>query len=69
MPVCVGELADLPGLRLHDLRHSFGNRAIDAGGATRVLGVLLGHADEDTTQRYVHVFDSEHFNWSTKRED
>lgn len=51
-------LAGLPDLRLHDLRHSFGNRAIDAGGSTRVLGVLLGHADEDTTQRYAHVSDS-----------
>jgi integrase len=54
----IRKLAELPGLRLHDLRHSFGNRAIDAGGSTRVLGVLLGHADEDTTQRYAHVSDS-----------
>ncbi len=54
----IRKLAELPGLRLHDLRHSFGNRAIDAGGSTRVLGILLGHADEDTTQRYAHVSDS-----------
>ena len=54
----IRDLADLPGLRLHDLRHSFGNRAIDAGGSTRVLGVPLGHNDEDTTQRYAHVSDS-----------
>lgn len=47
--------AQLPSLRLHDLRHSFGNRAIDAGGSTRVLGVLLGHSQEETTARYAHV--------------
>lgn len=51
-------LAKLPGLRLHDLRHSFGNRAMDAGGSTRVLGVLLGHSEEETTLRYAHVSDS-----------
>lgn len=54
----IRDLAKLPGLRMHDLRHSFGNRAIDAGGSTRVLGVLLGHADEETTQRYAHVSDN-----------
>lgn len=54
----IRSLAKLPGLRLHDLRHSFGNRAIDAGGSTRVLGVLLGHAEEETTRRYAHVSDS-----------
>lgn len=51
-------LAQLPGLRLHDLRHSFGNKAIDAGGTTRVLGKLLGHSDEETTAIYAHVSDS-----------
>ena len=54
----IRKLAKLPGLRLHDLRHSFGNRAIDAGGTTRVLGILLGHSDEDTTAIYAHVSDS-----------
>ncbi len=54
----IRSLAKLPDLRLHDLRHSFGNRAIDAGGSTRVLGVLLGHAEEETTRRYAHVSDS-----------
>jgi integrase len=57
----IREAAGLPDLRLHDLRHSFGNRAIDAGGSTRVLGVLLGHSREETTTRYAHV--SDHRAW------
>jgi integrase len=49
--------AELPGLRLHDLRHTFASHLASGGQSLLVIGQLLGHADISTTQRYSHLFD------------
>lgn len=49
----VRERAGLPGLRLHDLRHSFASIGLARGDdALPVIGAILGHADVKTTSRY-----------------
>ncbi len=47
--------ASLPGLRIHDLRHSFASVGAWSGLGLPIIGKLLGHADAKTTQRYAHV--------------
>ncbi len=47
------ELAGLPPLRFHDLRHTFGSLAINKASIIQVQA-WLGHADIDTTMRYLH---------------
>lgn len=49
--------AGLPGLRIHDLRHSFASLGLAGGDALPVIGKLLGHADIKTTSRYAHLAD------------
>jgi integrase len=47
--------AGLPGLRIHDLRHSFASEAINAGASLFLTGSVLGHRQAATTQRYAHL--------------
>jgi len=47
----------IDGVRIHDLRHSFASMAADAGASLPMIGGLLGHADPQTTARYVHLVD------------
>ena len=47
--------AGLPGMRLHDLRHSYASLAIRNGVSLVTLGRLLGHADPETTLQYTHL--------------
>ena len=47
--------AGLPGLRLHDLRHSFASFLVNAGVSLYVVQQLLGHLNYRTTQRYSHL--------------
>ncbi len=47
--------ADLDGVRLHDLRHSFASRALALGESLSMIGELLGHRKIDTTARYAHL--------------
>lgn len=54
----VRALADLPTLRLHDLRHGFASHGIAAGAGLPVIGALLGHRDVKTTSRYAHLADN-----------
>lgn len=49
--------AGLPGLRLHDLRHSFASVGLARGDALPIIGAILGHADVKTTSRYAHLAD------------
>jgi integrase len=49
--------ADLRGVRLHDLRHSFASVLASAGLSLPVIGALLGHTQPGTTARYAHLFD------------
>ena len=52
----VSEVAGLPRLTMHGLRHTFATRCIEAGMRPKTLQVLLGHASVDLTMNlYVHV--------------
>jgi integrase len=44
--------ADMPDLRLHDLRHGFACRLREAGVAIQVIAQLAGHKSLATTLRY-----------------
>lgn len=47
--------ASLPGLRIHDLRHSAASFMINAGVDLFAVGRVLGHADHKSTMRYSHL--------------
>ncbi len=47
--------AKLPGLRLHDLRHSAASFMANAGTDLFAIGRILGHADHQSTMRYSHL--------------
>ena len=49
--------AQLEGLRLHDLRHSYASIGAASGMGLLALGKLLGHTSLSTTQRYAHLAD------------
>jgi integrase len=49
--------ADLEGVRLHDLRHSFASIAVSRGATLPLIGALLGHSSPVTTSRYSHLYD------------
>jgi integrase len=47
--------ADLPDVRIHDLRHSFASVAVAGGLSLPTIGALLGHSQPATTHRYAHL--------------
>jgi integrase len=47
--------ANLDGLRLHDLRHSFASFGAGASLGLPIIGKLLGHSQAATTHRYAHL--------------
>lgn len=49
--------ADLPDVRIHDLRHSFASVGVAAGEGLVLIGKLLGHEHVVTTSRYAHLSD------------
>jgi len=49
--------ADITGLRIHDLRHSYASHLASAGVSLHVIGGLLGPSTPATTHRYAHLFD------------
>lgn len=49
--------AGVADLRLHDLRHSFASLGVLRGAPLAIMGLLLGHSDIATTQRYAHLAD------------
>ncbi|PZP09454.1 MAG: hypothetical protein DI607_12560 [Sphingomonas hengshuiensis] len=49
--------ANLPGVRLHDLRHSFASHAAARSETLPMIGKLLGHSRLQTTSRYAHLDD------------
>jgi integrase len=51
------DVAGLPGLHLHDLRHTYASHLVSAGVSLHVVGRLLGHTQAATTHRYAHLSD------------
>lgn len=50
--------AQLPEVRIHDLRHTFASLLVSGGASLEMIGKLLGHTQMQTTQRYAHLMDS-----------
>jgi integrase len=46
--------AELPSIRFHDLRHTFGTQMAAAGAPLRAIQEWMGHADPATTAIYAH---------------
>jgi integrase len=51
----VCKAAQIHGLRLHDLRHSFASIGAANGLSLPIIGALLGHSQPATTARYGHL--------------
>ena len=49
--------AELPDVRMHDLRHTFASMLAGRGASLARIGKLLGPAQAKTTQRYAHLAD------------
>ena len=49
--------AELDGVRIHDLRHTFASVGASSGLGLPIVGKLLGHAQTATTARYAHLDD------------
>jgi len=47
--------ADMPDLRMHDLRHSFASFLINSGRSLYEVQNILGHSQISSTQRYAHL--------------
>jgi site-specific recombinase XerD len=54
----VARYAGVPGYGIHALRHCFGARLMLNGSGGKVVMQLLGHAQLQTTERYVHASDA-----------
>jgi integrase len=60
------QAANIAGLRIHDLRHSYASILASAGVGLHAIGALLGHTQPQTTHRYAHLFD-DHLRQATER--
>jgi integrase len=49
--------ADIPGVRIHDLRHTAASIGVASGASLALIGGVLGHKSPQTTARYVHLSD------------
>ncbi|MGB6913651.1 MAG: tyrosine-type recombinase/integrase, partial [Pseudolabrys sp.] len=49
--------ADIPDVRLHDLRHTFASLSASSGASLPLIGAMLGHSSPTTTHRYAHLLD------------
>lgn len=52
------EMADLPQIRVHDLRHSHVSLLIDMGFSALAIADRVGHEAVDITYKYAHLFPS-----------
>jgi integrase len=55
--IALRKAADIPGVRLHDCRHSFASILASQGLSLPIIGALLGHTTPSTTARYAHLLD------------
>ena len=53
----ITKAAEIAGLRIHDLRHSFASQLASGGASLPLIGALLGHSSPVTTHRYAHLYD------------
>jgi integrase len=53
----VRKAAELEGVRLHDLRHTYASFGITSGLSLPLIAAILGHKDVKTTQQYAHLAD------------
>jgi integrase len=51
------QAASITDLRVHDLRHWHASLLASMGLSLPIIGALLGHANQATTQRYAHLLD------------
>ena len=56
--VGVREEAGLPGVRIHDCRHTWASQGVMNGVGLPTVGRLLGHRQRDTTAIYAHLDDA-----------
>lgn len=47
--------AGLPGLRIHDLRHTWASQSVMNGMGLTIVGQQLGHQKRETTAVYAHL--------------
>ena len=59
-------LADIPDVRIHDLRHSYASFALKQGVDLYTVSKLLGHKNIATTTRYAHL-ELEHLKEATNK--
>jgi integrase len=50
--------AEIPDVRIHDLRHTFASLLVSGGASLEMIGKLLGHTQSGTTQRYAQLIES-----------
>ena len=56
-PGCTAKAADIPDVRLHDLRHTYASVLASAGLSLPIIGALLGHSTRNHDARYAHLLD------------
>ena len=56
--VSIREEAGLPGLRIHDCRHTWASQGVMNGVGLTTVGRLLGHRKRRTTAIYAHLDDA-----------
>jgi integrase len=49
--------ANIRGVRVHDLRHTYASVLASSGQSLPIIGALLGHTQASTTHRYAHLVD------------